>query len=127
MWKQIKEYNYNVEPWFETLPKRDDADMLWKYVNDNFDDIEILTATGNTPKDAAQQKRNWIAKNYGSHIKVNTVGDGAQKGIFANPSTILIDDRSKAIDPFRSSGGIGILHTDTVSTIEKLQPFLKRK
>lgn len=126
MWAKIKEYNESVAPWFQTLPKRADADMLWEFVNDNFEDVEILTATGSTPKDAAQQKRNWIANHYGADVKVNTVGAATQKAIFANPRAILIDDRDKAIDPFRQAGGIGILHTDTVSTIQKLQPFLKR-
>ena len=44
-----------------------------------------------------------------------------QKKDYANENSILIDDRSKNIDQWRAAGGIGILHTDAASTIEKLK------
>ena len=34
---------------------------------------------------------------------------------------ILIDDRPKNIEEWESKGGIGILHTDAFSTIERLK------
>jgi hypothetical protein len=36
---------------------------------------------------------------------------------------ILIDDRSKQIDPWVANGGIGILHTNTASTIKELKKW----
>ena len=43
------------------------------------------------------------------------------KAQYASPNAILIDDRSKAIDPWVDMGGIGILHTNTNNTIEQLK------
>ena len=44
-----------------------------------------------------------------------------QKKDYANENSILIDDRSKNIDQWRAAGGIGILHINAASTIEKLK------
>tara|TARA_Y100001963_G_scaffold160105_1_gene267885 strand:+ start:2840 stop:4993 length:2154 start_codon:yes stop_codon:yes gene_type:complete len=44
-----------------------------------------------------------------------------QKKDYADENSILIDDRKKNIDQWRAAGGIGILHTDAASTIEKLK------
>jgi len=38
----------------------------------------------------------------------------------AAPNHILIDDRKSNIDEWRANGGIGILHTSAVSTIDAL-------
>ena len=44
-----------------------------------------------------------------------------RKKELASPTSILIDDRKANIDSWEAAGGIGILHTSTTSTIEKLK------
>lgn len=125
LWGRIKKYNEEVEPWFANLPKREDADELFQYVTNNFDNVQILTATGKTPSDAAQQKREWVKKNYGAEVVVNTVQSANDKAVYANPRAILIDDREKSIKPFIKAGGYGILHRDTTSTINKMKTLMR--
>ena len=46
------------------------------------------------------------------------------KAKYAKSDTILIDDKPNTIDEFNKAGGIGILHTDAVSTINKMKEIL---
>jgi len=44
-----------------------------------------------------------------------------RKKQFANPNSILIDDRIKNIESWEQAGGIGIHHTSTENTIKELK------
>lgn len=123
MWKDIYRYNANVEPFFESLPKMPGADQLVGFIKNNFENYTFLTATGSTPKDAPQQKRNWVNKMYPG-VRVITVGTSAQKAVYANPQAILIDDREASISPWRRAGGFGILHVNIKQTINELNKVL---
>lgn len=125
MWRSIEEYDKNVEPFFESLDLMPDAMQLFNFVKNNFVNHFILTACGNTPKNAAQQKRNWCKRHFGN-IVVKTVQDSHQKAQFATPNSILVDDRLKSIDPWVAAGGIGILHTSAADSIAKLQEIVGR-
>jgi hypothetical protein len=50
--------------------------------------------------------------------------DADKKKEFANPYTILIDDREPNIEGWIEAGGIGILHTSTEQTIKELQVLM---
>jgi hypothetical protein len=125
MWKVIHRYDEHT-PFFYTLDKMPDADELFDFVLEHFDhdDIGILTASGHTPSDAPQQKKRWVRKHFGDY-HVEVVAKSPDKAAFATPTTILIDDRAKSLDPWIAAGGIGILHTDAKSTIKQLQELLK--
>ena len=125
MWKVIHRYDEHT-PFFYTLDKMPDADILWDFILEHFDheDIKILTASGHTPSDAPQQKRRWVRKHFGDY-HVEVVAKSPDKAAFATPTTILIDDRAKSLDPWIAAGGIGILHTDAKSTIKQLREILK--
>lgn len=125
MWTSIKHYNENVAPWFYSLSEMDGAQTLWGFVTSNFKKVEILTASGSTPRDAPGQKRKWVGEHLGWDIKVNVVGAAGEKAAFAKPNTILIDDRRQSIDPFIREGGIGILHTSADSTIRALKVMME--
>ena len=123
VWGKIAYYNDNVEPWFYSLPKMADADVLWTFVTENFSDIEILSACGTTPRDAAGQKKAWIGDHLGYDVRATIVKSGSEKALHASPTALLIDDRAKVIAPFVDAGGMGILHTsaeDTIITLERL-------
>ena len=124
VWGKIKHHNDTVEPWFYSLPKMSDADVLWEFVTGNFDNVEILTASGSTPRDAAGQKRAWIGDHFGYDVKVNVVGAASEKQAFAHGNACLIDDRHKALTPFINAGGIGILHTSANKTISTLKVMM---
>lgn len=123
MWSAIAHYNNNVEPFFENLPKTKGADELVEFATSNFKIVKILSATGTTPKDAARQKRTWGYKNY-PNVPVITVTSSSEKAIYANPRSILVDDRNKSIGPWRKAGGVGILFLDNDQTISELKQFI---
>jgi hypothetical protein len=125
LWKAVKDYDSNVQPFFATLPKTPGADELVKFALDNFEHVAFLTATGSTPKDAPEQKKEWTKRNYPEVGEAITVGASSQKAVYANPRAILVDDRDKSIDPWRRAGGLGILFTDNTSAIKELKKVLK--
>lgn len=122
-WAMITKYNNDVQPFYATLDKMLDADELWTFVTETFQYYSILSAAGSTPKDSSTQKRLWLLNNLG---ETNTiiVRDGGDKAKFANPKTILIDDRDKVLNPFIAAGGIGILHTSAKDTIKQLEKII---
>lgn len=118
MWKAVTKFSEDGgELWFN-LPLMDDAHQLWDYVKRH--DHEILSATGKKSYNAAEQKRRWISKHFGN-VKVNLVQKAVEKAGHARPGDILIDDKMKAIQPWRDAGGIGILHTSAADTIRQLK------
>lgn len=123
MWKDIGYHNKFVEPFYETLPKKSDADALMKFVDENFEKVIFLTATGTAFRDISGQKRRWIEKNYPGH-KVITVTSSSDKAVYANPNSILVDDRLKSIDPWERAGGIGVLHDNTSKSIKLLRELI---
>jgi hypothetical protein len=125
VWSSIGYYDKTVGPFFESLEKMPDADVLVDFIRANFINHFILTACGYTPKNAAEQKRNWFRREYGHDLVVKTVQGSFDKAAFATPTTILIDDRPKSIDPWVAAGGIGILHTSVPETIARLQEVIR--
>lgn len=123
MWKLIEDYNKTI-PFFESLEKMADADILMEFIRQKFINHFILTATGYTPHDADIQKKNWYAKNYDNKLIVKTTKKSHSKAEYATPMSILIDDRSKSIDPWVEAGGIGILHKNAETTINELKKIL---
>lgn len=122
-WAMLSKYDAEVEKFFRNLPKCDGADQLVKFATDNFNHVTILTAAGYTPKDASQQKQEWFAEHYPG-LKVICVAKSPDKAQYASWDSILIDDRSKSIDPWVAKGGNGILHRNVPDTIEQLKAYL---
>lgn len=125
IWSGIQHYNDNVEPFFESLEKMHDADILMDFIKSNFGNIRILSACGFTPKDAGDQKRRWCEKHYGKELIVKIVSKSPDKAQYAASNAILIDDRNKSIDPWIQAGGIGILHKNAEETIKELSNYIR--
>ena len=104
---------------FDELDKMPDADQLWNYVVQY--DPTILTATGYPEAKAKAEKIRWVHDNLHGFDGILTTISGADKHKYAAPNHILIDDREKAILPWREAGGIGILHTSAADTITELK------
>lgn len=120
LWKAIYAYQqkFGYVLWrnLDTLP---DAYQLWDYVKTY--NPQILTAAGPPRYHATEQKRGWVTEHFGSNVRVNSVERAMLKATFATPSSILIDDKMKAIGPWVSAGGIGIHHTSAANTIQQLK------
>lgn len=124
MWRAVEKYDNEVAPFFESLPKMHDADTLVEFVKANFINYGVLSASGYVPKNGPQQKRNWYKQHYGNII-VKVVTKSPDKAVFAlNDRCILIDDRSKSIDPWVAAGGTGILHTSAADSIKQLKAIV---
>lgn len=126
LWNTIEMMD-KEEPFFESLEKMPGADELMNFIQKNFVNYFILSATGYTPKDASQQKKNWVARHFGKSIVVKTVTTSSQKAAYANPRTILIDDRTKSTEPFAAAGGLTILHKSADQTIKELSEIIGNK
>lgn len=123
LWSSIERYDREVEPFFESLELMDGAMRLVDFGRDNFKHVFILTASGYTPKNGAEQKKRWYARMFPG-MQVIVVPKSPDKATYANSTTILVDDRAKSIDPWVAAGGIGILHTSVDDTIAQLRAFL---
>lgn len=120
MWAFVKTYQakYGYILW-RHLDLMPDAMQLWNYIKPYHP--QILTATGPAVYHAAEQKRGWVTDYFGSNIKINTTESAVDKARFAGPNRILIDDKLKAINPWRAAGGIGIHHTSAADSILQLK------
>jgi hypothetical protein len=115
---------------FTLLKPMPDAKELLNYVQClRLIDIQILTSVGTFDEqrgyEAKIQKRAWLDRN-NLFFTANFVRCKPEKANFASSDSILIDDSPGCIDPFVKKGGIGILHTDAKSTIEKLEKVFKK-
>lgn len=119
MWYTVEVYQGNGgELWYD-LELMEDALILWEYIKPH--NPQILSATGDPRFQAEPQKRRWVAEKFGEHVVVNLTRKAAEKSRHAASHRILIDDKMKAIDPWRDRGGIGVLHTSAADTIRQLQ------
>ena len=90
------------------------------------DKVEILTALPEPTgllHTADEDKRNWIRDVINDEVVVNTCvgGKNKWKWLSENPGALLIDDFDRNINQWIDAGGVGILHVDPNSTIEKLK------
>ena len=129
-WRDIHHVSDRWEPlnenpnWFETIPLRDDALLLYNYTKSLGVTVKILTATGWKYNEVREAKRNWCEK----HLPDMPIGnilmakEGKDKYLFARgPQCILIDDMERNIKGWRDAGGRGIIHTSTDQTILELK------
>lgn len=119
LWSAVRGHEKAGKVFWGELPKMPDMDKLWSYVEKY--DPQILTAAGDKQTAARKEKKEWIEKHIGSHVKVNIVTHSPEKAEFADETAVLIDDRKKSIDPWVKAGGIGILHTSAEDTIKQLK------
>ena len=98
------------------MPWMSDGKQLWDYIKKY---NPTLLSSPSRSNSSRMGKRIWRKRNLPSTKLV--LAQAAKKQNYANPNSILIDDRESNIDQWIKAGGIGILHTDTASTINKLK------
>lgn len=119
-WKSVDKWVRDGNKFFEAMEPMPDAHDLWNHLIP-YHPI-ILSATGHV-KHAEVEKRAWVHKHLGKEVPVILTFAAMDKSKYAAPLSILIDDREKAIGPWRANGGIGILHTSAHNTILELKEF----
>ena len=98
------------------MPYMSDGEQYWNYIKDY--DVELLSSPSRSST-SRLGKRLWVRNNMPG-VKL-TLAQASKKQNYANPDSILIDDRKSNIDQWISQGGIGILHTSAANTIQQLK------
>ena len=113
-----------AERQFATLNLMPDAIELINYLRSLKVPTEILSSTSSEKRDAEirEQKIEWL-NNQNIGFPVNLVPGKRFKRDFSNSNSLLIDDTPQNIDQWRVEGGIGILHTDAITTIGILKMY----
>ena len=93
-----------------------DGKRLWNFVKHL--NPTILSAPSRQEQSKIG-KHLWIRKHIPGTKTILTYSSNKQN--HSGKNRILIDDRKKNIEEWESKGGIGILHTDAFSTIERLK------
>lgn len=116
--------NFIATKQFATLDLLPDAVPLLNYLSKLNIPTEILSSTSSEKRDAdvRAQKLMWL-QTHNIGFKVNLVPGKRLKKDFSNANSILIDDTPVNIDQWRREGGVGILHTDTISTLGILKMY----
>lgn len=117
IWKAIDKAG---EAFWSGMSFMPDGHELWDYL-EKYKPI-VLTAPSNHPSSKIGKKI-WLKENLPN---VPYIIDN-KKEKYAKDGYILIDDREKNIKKWREAGGIGILHKDAKSTIEKLKELKEKK
>jgi len=118
-WDKMNDFHQRGGRFWEDIPLMDDAMELWNFIKPY--DPTIITATGVTIDNAADQKGVWLKKYFPGVPYIITGHPGEKGNKHAKKGRILIDDRKLEIDPWKKHGGIGILHTSAANTIKKLK------
>jgi len=98
------------------MPWMPDGLEYWDYIKQY--DPTLLSAPSRD-ESSKLGKRLWVKNNISGAKLVLAYAQDKQK--YAAPNHILIDDRLSNIEQWRSQGGIGILHTSAINTIEQLK------
>jgi len=110
---------------FAKLPMMQDAQTLLSFLDSTGIPIEILSSTSSEKRHEPiqKQKTDWLHK-HGIYYPINLVPGKRLKRNFSKPDYALIDDTGQNIDQWRQEGGVGILHTDALTTIGILKMYV---
>ncbi len=117
-WKKLNKMNdSDFMNFWENLDWMPNGKKLWASVI-KYDPIILSSPGFSKASDIKKAKEKWVNK----HLipSPTEVIFEVNKDIYADNNSILIDDLSKNIDPWRSKGGIGLLYTpSSLDTILK--------
>jgi hypothetical protein len=114
-----------VPNFYAGIPMMADAQLLWNFllVARQGRPPIVLTGIPASVAEAADNKRQWVARNFGSNVEVRCCRS-KEKCLHAQPGDILIDDWEKYRDLWIAKGGRWITHTSAADTVEQLQKVL---
>ena len=118
-WESIK----RTKNFWSTMPWTRDGRQLWNFIKKY--QPHILSAYSIEDPNCIPGKRKWLKSNLGytQNFMINIVRRREKKNFAMNKGqpAILIDDYPKNVQQFKSAGGIGILHSNTQTTISQLR------
>ena len=106
--------------WFD-MPWEKGGQILWNFIKPY---KPIILSSPTYDPFCVPGKMDWVHKNLGEDVLVILKNN---KSVYANPSAILIDDRSTNIDKWVEHGGIGILYSDVDKAIKELKILIENK
>ena len=120
-WESIKK----TKNFWSTMPWTKDGRQLWSYIKKH--NPHILSAYSVEDPNCIPGKRRWLKSNLGytQNSMINIVRRREKKNFAMDKRrpAILIDDYPKNVSDFKSAGGIGIIHSNTQTTISQLKRF----
>ena len=102
---------------FGTVPMMADGMELWEFCRPFHPTILTGLPRG---KWAEPQKRRWVAAHFGSDVPVITCMS-RDKCNFAEPGSVLVDDRTEYAHLWEARGGIFVTHVSADATIATLR------
>lgn len=116
MWDNIREHG----EFFRNMSLMPDAmDLWWGSIRITGKTPIILTGVPYSIPNAAQQKRDWVAKHFGPEVQVITCRS-ADKKLYGSPGDILVDDRNKYRHIWEGMGGTWVLHGSAQESLKEL-------
>jgi len=110
-----------AEPGFyANLPPMAGLEAFWAYVSANWEDVTILTGVPKSVPEAAADKRLWVTKHLGAHVKMIACFS-KEKCLHASAGDILVDDWEKYRSKWLGIGGVWITHTSFAESIAALE------
>jgi hypothetical protein len=107
------------------MPWTSDGRRLWNFIKKH--QPHILSAYSIEDPNCIPGKRRWLKSNLGytQNSMINIVRRREKKNFAmeGRRPAILIDDYPKNISDFKAAGGIGIIHSNTQTTISQLKRF----
>jgi hypothetical protein len=113
MWQALAK----APDFYGTLEMMHDAQVLWEFCEPHNPTVLTGLPMGDWAPD---QKRRWVAAMLGAHVPVVTCMT-RDKHRFAGPGHVLVDDRASTREAWEKAGGIFILHTQAVRSIDELK------
>jgi hypothetical protein len=118
--------------WLDLEPMPD-AQILWKFIHDNFKDPKpVILSAGQGPK-ITQQKTQWIRQHIDPNVQVIIAASGVKKPNYVlntegRVTHVLVDDTKKNIEAWNNEQKhrIAILHTNAANSINQLEAFLPK-
>ena len=111
--KKMQEKDY-----WANLQWMPDGKELWDHIKQY--NPTLLSAPSRDPQ-SRLGKRIWVKKNIPSTPLILAAAEAKKN--YARKNAILIDDRVSNINDWNAAGGIGILHTSTATTLDKLSKY----
>ena len=103
------------------IPPMPDMGKLWDGVTQLTGcDPTVLTGVPSSVKEAPANKRAWVAKNIGPHVKVLTV-PSKDKAVYCTPGDVLIDDWDRYKHRWERVGGVFIVHQNAAASLDALR------
>lgn len=125
--------NKTGKKFWENLAPMPGAHDMWNVVQENFENVCVLTAhlaNSSGIADCKEGKKAFMKRvyNHDNHDKSFVCVKSVEKQNYVNylgtEKAILIDDRESNINEWIAAGGIGILHTDPATTIAELKKYI---